>query len=357
MKHKIIEEDIENIAKDLEQYKDNFSGRTFLITGGAGFLGHYIVLTLDYLNRNILDNPSKVIVLDNFITALRDSFDGDKNVNIIKHDVSKPFKIDEKIDYIMHAAGIASPVFYRKYKIETIDVGTLGTKNMLELAKDKKVKSFMFFSSSEVYGDPHPDFIPTPETYRGNVSSIGARSGYDESKRLGEAMSVAYYETYNVPIKIIRPFNVYGPGMRFDDYRVIPNFVTAALKGNKIPIHGEGNHTRTFCYVTDAVTSIFQILLSEHNGDVFNIGNDEQEIMIESLALIIAGLFDNKVHVNKVISTLDAYGKADPSRRCPDLTKIRNLIGYTPKVDLKTGLSRFIQWAKDQNYKDLTVTK
>ena len=348
MKNKIIEEDIRNICNDLKSYHSRFEGQTFLVTGGAGFLGKYLVLTLDYLNKNILNRPCKVIILDNYITGLKDSLEADDNIKFIEHDVTKPFNTDQKIDYLLHAAGIASPVFYRKYKIETIDVGTLGTKNMLELAKNKSVKSFMFFSSSEVYGDPHPDFVPTPETYRGNVSSIGSRSGYDESKRLGEAMSIAYYETYKVPVKIIRPFNIYGPGMRFDDYRVIPNFVTEALNGHKIPIHGEGNHTRSFCYVTDAVRGIFQVLFSEHNGEVFNIGSDEQEVMIESLALIIAELFDNKVQVNKVISTLDAYGKADPNRRAPDLTKIKNLVGYNVKVDLRTGLKRFIDWAKEE---------
>lgn len=348
MVNKIIQEDIKATAEGLGPIADKLSGKTILITGGAGFLGNYFLLTFDYLNRHILKIPCRVISVDNFITGMNYQMEESQNFKTIKHDIIKPIKIDENVDYIIHAAGIGSPKFYRIYKIETIDVGVLGTKNMLEMVKEKKVKSFMFFSSSEVYGDPDPNFVPTPETYYGNVSCTGPRSNYDESKRLGETLCVAYNEIHNVPVKMVRPFNVYGPGMREDDYRVIPNFVTNAFKGNPLPVYGDGSQTRTFCYITDAMIGFFKVLLSEHNKESFNVGNEKEEIGMLGLANLIADIFGNKVQVHKSPGLNDAYGKSDPKRRCPDLTKIKSLLNYEAKVDLRTGLKRFIRWAAEE---------
>ena len=348
MKSRIMEEDIKTIALGIGHDANKLSGKTLLITGGAGFLGNYFLLTLDFLNRHILEKPCKIISLDNFITGLKYSIEYSENFKAIKHDVTIPLKIDENIDYIISAAGIASPRFYRKFKIETIDVGVLGTKNMLELAREKKVKSMLYFSSSEVYGDPDPKFVPTPETYFGNVSCIGPRANYDESKRLGETLCVNYFETYNIPIKMVRPFNVYGPGMRMDDYRVIPNFTANIFRGDPIPVYGDGKSTRTFCYVTDALVGFFKVLLSDYNCEAFNVGSDKEEVSIADLAKIMAEIFDSKVEIAKVDGPNDAYAKADPKRRCPDLAKIKTKLGYFPKVDLRTGLKRFIRWAVEE---------
>ncbi len=345
MANNIVGEDIKAIAEELKPIADKLSGKTLLITGGAGFLGNYFILTIDYLNKHVLKQPCRVISVDNFITGMKYNIEEGNNFKPIKHDITKPLKIDEKIDYIIHAAGIGSPKFYRIYKIETIDVGVLGTRHMLELAKEKKAKSFMFFSSSEVYGDPDPKFVPTPETYYGNVSCTGPRSNYDESKRLGETLCVAYNETHNVPVKMVRPFNVYGPGMREDDYRVIPNFVANAFMGNSLPVYGDGSQTRTFCYITDAIVGFFKILLSEYNKESFNVGNEKGEVSMLELANLVADIFDNKVKVQKAPGLNDAYGKSDPKRRCPDLTKMRTLLDYNPKVDVRTGIKRFVQWA------------
>jgi len=348
MNNKVIQEDIINIAEELRSVAEKLSGKTLLITGGAGFIGSYFLLSIDYLNRNLLSEPCKVISVDNFITGLKYQVAEGQNFRSIKHDIANPLKIDEEIDYIIHAAGIGSPRFYRIYKIETIDVGVFGTKNMLEMAREKKVKSFMFFSSSEVYGDPEPKFVPTPEGYNGNVSCIGPRSNYDESKRLGETFCRAYFEMHKVPVKMIRPFNIYGPGMRMDDYRVIPNFVAKIFNGEPIPVYGEGDNTRTFCYVSDAMTGFFKVLLADNlNGEPFNVGNEDNEISMENLAKVMAEIFDNKVQIEKTSGLNDAYTTGDPKRRCPELTKIRKL-GYEPKVDLKTGIKRFIEWAIEE---------
>ena len=347
--NRVIQEDIEVIAKDMEPYLDKLNGKTLLITGGAGFLGRYFLFTIDFINKNLLKEPCKIICVDNFLTGLENLKMENSDMTLIRHDVRLPLKIEGPIDYIVHAAGLGSPVFYNKFKIETIEAGTTGTRNMLDLAREKNVKSFLFFSSSEVYGDPDPRFVPTPETYNGNVSCIGPRACYDESKRLGETMCIVYMQLYNVPVKIVRPFNVYGPGMRLDDYRVIPNFVTNALNGVPIPVYGDGRNTRTFCYVSDAISGFFKVLFSDHNGEVFNVGNQDGEIGMWDLAETVTKLLGNDVQVEQRVGPNETYMSADPKRRCPDITKIRNMIGYTPKIDLRTGLNRFIEWAREEH--------
>jgi len=344
---RVVEEDIKNIASEIAPVANKLNGKTLLITGGAGFLGNYIILTIDYLNKHFLKNPCKIISVDNFITGVRYQLPEGPTFKVIQHDIKLPLKVEDDVNFVIHAAGLGSPKFYRIYKIETIDVGVIGTKNMLEFAREKNAESFMFFSSSEIYGNPDPKFVPTPETYWGNVLCTGPRANYDESKRLGETLCITYNEVYNIPVKIVRPFNVYGPGMRKDDARVIPNFVSNALRGNPLPVNDEGNCTRTFCYITDAVAGFFKVLLSDYNKEPFNVGYDQQEVSIADLANIMAKIFDNKVEITKGVGINDAYGVAEPKRRCPDLTKIRTKLGYNPKINLETGLRRFIQWAAE----------
>lgn len=349
MIHRIIAEDIKKIVKDIRKQAFEFSGKTILITGGSGFLGKYFLYTLWNLNKNFLKKKCRVISIDNFITGTQQdgSFLGkDKHFRFIKHDIREVLSHEDAVDYIIHAAGIASPIFYTKYPLETLEVATFGTKNMLELARIKKVKSFLFFSSSEIYGDPDPNFVPTPETYPGNVSCIGPRSCYDESKRLGETLCMIYNKIHQTPVKIVRPFNIYGPGMTVRDNRVIPRFLTSALKKEPLPVHEGGNRTRTFCYIADAMIAFFKVLLSQKNGEVYNVGNDDNELNMMTLAQTVSELFKGRVEI-KSIEYPQSYPQGDPRRRAPDLTKIRTMLGYKPKVNLKTGLSRTLTWYKE----------
>jgi len=340
----IIKEDIRNLADYLKPYHQNFSGKTFLITGAFGFLGRYMVHLLKYLNDEVLEIPARALLLDNFVTGYEQRVISDKNLIFHRHNVIKPFETDEEVDYIIHAAGIASPVYYTKYPIETMDVGTTGTRHMLELAYKKSVKSFIFMSSSEVYGDPDPKHVPTDETYNGNVSVTGPRSCYDESKRFGETMSLAFWRTYNVPVKIVRPFNVFGPGIRPDDFRVLPNFIEHALRKEPLPVHGHGKNTRSFCYINDEIEAIFRILFSEENGEAFNVGNPGPEVSVRDLALMVAQVMPYHVDVVNIDPPHAVYATSDPKRRCPDITKLRKLTGFEPRYELSEGLMRTIRW-------------
>ena len=345
---KVIDEDIVNLANAIRDYRAFFEGKTFVITGAGGFLGRYLVLLLNYLNQNVLKEKARAFLLDNFITGYEQQVISDEHLIFRKHNVIDRFKTDRPIDYILHAAGIASPAYYTKFPIETMDVGTIGTRNMLELAKEKKVKSFMFFSSSEVYGDPDSAHVPTTETYYGNVSITGPRSCYDESKRFGETMCLAFWRTFQVPVKIVRPFNVYGPGIRPDDYRVLPNFIEHALRHEPLPIHGDGRNTRSFCYINDALEAILKVLFSNADGECFNIGNPEPEISVKELAKSVAEAMPYPVNIAHVDPPHAVYASSDPKRRCPNISKLQAAVNFKPRYDLKTGLNRTIQWFIEQ---------
>lgn len=347
---KISSDDLNSVLQDVKKEAKALEGKTILISGGSGFIGSYINALLFLLNKKVLKKKCKIISVDNYITGFRQNFlfdIHDKNFRFMHYDVRLPFTLNERIDYIIHAAGLASPYYYKKYPLETIESAILGAKNLLELARVSKTKSFLFFSSSEIYGDPEQDHVPTPETYVGRVSSVGPRACYDESKRLTETLCITYKNLYKIPIKIIRPFNVYGPGMRHTDYRVIPTFLYTGLLGRNLPVHDKGNQTRTFCYITDALSAIFKVLISGKNGEVYNVGNDNPEISMYELASIICELLRNGVKPRRK-SYPEYYPAGEPQRRCPDLTKIKTELGYQPKVDLKTGLKRSITWFKHE---------
>ena len=345
---KITSHNLNTILNDIKEEAIALEGKTILISGGSGFIGSYINAILYLLNKKVFKKKCKVISIDNYITGFRKNFlvnIKDKNFQFLDGDIRLPVITNEKVDYIIHAAGLASPFYYKKHPLETIESAILGAKNLLELARVTKPTGFLFFSSSEIYGDPDPKFVPTPETYAGHVSSVGPRACYDESKRLAETLCVTYQQIYNVPIKIVRPFNIYGPGMKHIDYRVIPTFIYNGLKGKDLPVHDIGVQTRTFCYITDAIVAIFKVLISGKAGEVYNIGNDKPEIGMFELAQIVADMLSNGVKPRRK-NYPPNYPAGEPQRRCPDLSKIKNQLSYEPKVDLKIGLKQTIQWFK-----------
>jgi UDP-glucuronate decarboxylase len=308
------------------------------------------------LNQGLLEKPCKVISADNYITgqplALHDEGRHDPNIIDVWTDVAYPLPVREDLHFILHAAGVASPVYYMKYPLETIDSAVQGTKNLLQLAyRNKELEGFLFFSSSEIYGDPDPKAVPTPETYHGYVSSIGPRACYDESKRLGETIATVYQQRHSVPVTIVRPFNVFGAGMRHNDRRVIPMFAHEALNDRAIPVHGTGQQTRTFCYISDAICGFLRALLKGRRGEAYNIGNATNEISMAELARMFTSIIPGSTV--KYISYPDTYPAGEPQRRCPDLTKAANDLGYAASVDLHEGLTRFVEWARRQDsYKE-----
>jgi UDP-glucuronate decarboxylase len=349
MQNSFLDSDIEEIAKGLGSEADKLAGKTLLLTGGGGFLGRYFQAVIRHLNRLQLAKPCKMITLDNLITKTTkpESNLVDENMRFTLHDVIKPFEIDEHIDYVVHAAGIASPFYYRTYPLETLEVTTTGTKNMLELARRNDAR-FIFFSSSEIYGDPDPKHVPMQESYRGNVAVAGPRACYDESKRLGETLCYIFHEKYGTSTNAIRPFNIFGPGMLEKDYRVMPNFASRIKSGRPLSVYGSGGQTRTFCYISDAMVGFFRTIIRGVPGEAYNIGNPEPEISMLDLVLRIEKVLGRNITHN-IIEYPDSYPADEPQRRCPDIRKAQLQLDFQPRVSLEEGLRRFLGWT-DQTY-------
>ncbi|MBI3991580.1 MAG: SDR family oxidoreductase [Candidatus Omnitrophica bacterium] len=302
---------------------------TCLITGGAGFIGSHLVSYL--LNKRF-----KVICIDNFLTGNPrnlDNFIDNPDFKFINQDVTKYLDIQDEVHYILHFASPASPADYLRFPIPTLKVGALGTHNALGLAKAKKA-TFLLASTSEVYGDPLVN--PQPESYWGNVNPIGPRGVYDEAKRFAEALTMAYHRNHGIDTKIVRIFNTYGPGMRKDDGRAIPNFLYQALKGEPLTVFGDGSQTRSFCYISDMVEGIFRLLTSNINEPV-NIGNPSEFTILE-LARLIIKLTDSKDRI--IFKSLPTD---DPKVRRPDITRAKELLGWQPAVGLEEGLRKTIE--------------
>lgn len=346
----VLQRDIDSIISRLDSKLEFFSGKRTLITGGRGFLGRYFTSVFAKYNEILKlegREPCELVVLDNFITA---GIDGSilpkiPHMAFVEHDIIKPFYPERPVDFIIHAAGIASPFYYRKYPLETLEVATIGLKNVLELARKNVNSKLIFFSSSEIYGDPDPKFVPTNEEYRGNVSCLGPRASYDESKRLGETLVRIYSEQFKIHACSIRPFNIFGPGMQKTDYRVLPNFGVKILQGDPVQIYGTGDQTRTFCYITDAICGFLQVLLDGHAGESYNIGNPYPEISMIDFAARIGKVLNKTVRFD-IIKHPDSYPADEPNRRCPDITKAISHVDYWPIVELDDGLKSFFEWAE-----------
>ena len=306
-----------------------------VVTGGAGFIGSHLC------DRLIAEGFS-VICLDNFITGDIKNIKHllkDKNFRLIEHNVTKYISIKEKVDYVMHFASPASPDDYLKFPIQTLKVGSLGTHNALGLAKEKKAK-FMIASTSEVYGDPL--IHPQPETYWGNVNTIGVRGCYDEAKRFAEAITMAYHRVHKIDTRIIRIFNTYGPRIRMNHGRVVPNFIYQALNGKPITVYGKGTQTRSFCYVDDLVEGIFRLMHSRINEPV-NLGNPNEFTVLELARLVI------KLTGTKAKIIFKPLPQDDPKKRKPDITKAKKLLKWLPNVELREGLEKTIEWFRKKS--------
>jgi len=354
----LMDSDIEEIYQSSHLSVENLLGKQILITGAAGFLGRYFMAFFNLVNERNPDNPASIVALDSYITSSnREDQPWQRTspqIEWIFGDASIGAQLPNKFDYIIHAAGIASPEHYRANPLETIKVAVDVTRDLLEKAK-KDNSRFLFFSSSEIYGDPFPEFIPTNETFRGHVSSRGPRACYDESKRMGEALCWIYENYYGVHASVVRPFNVYGPGMMPRDYRVLPNFATALFGGESLKVYGHGKQTRTFCYITDAIDGFLRVLTETEKPDVYNVGNPEPEIDMISLAELFCKVANSSCGVD-LIQYPSSYPEDEPNRRCPDINKIKSDLAYNPKVSLKEGLERFISWSQS-NYTNALTKK
>lgn len=341
----LLQSDIDEIAARLKDAAQDLNGKTVLLTGGRGFLGRYFMEIFATLNEKYLSDPVKLIALDNLITAGKEGAQIPErdHVTFIPHNVIEPFEYDGPVDYVIHAAGIASPYYYRAYPLETLEVAISGTKHMLEMAEAKGAR-FSFFSSSEIYGDPDPKHVPMPESYRGNVSCQGPRACYDESKRVGETLAYIFHTTNGTHTNTIRPFNVFGPGMQETDYRVLPNFASRIKAGMPLNVYGSGDQTRTFCYITDAMVGFLLVILKGVPGEAYNIGNPKPEISMVELVERINEVSGQSVTHN-IIEYPDSYPADEPNRRCPDIRKARLQLDFEPSVELNDGLKRFLDWA------------
>jgi dTDP-glucose 4,6-dehydratase len=303
-----------------------------VVTGGAGFVG-------SHLCERLLNDGHEVICVDNLITGRREHADmlsENHAFTFLQRNISEPFEIDGPVDAVMNFASPASPVDFPRYPIQILKVGGLGTLHTLGMARAKHAR-FMQASTSEAYGDPEVN--PQPETYWGHVNPIGPRSMYDEAKRYAEAMTMAYYRHHDIDTRIVRIFNTYGPRMRPDDGRAIPQFISQALAGDPMTVHGDGSQTRSFCYVDDLVDGIVRLLVVEPPfHEPVNIGNPD-EMTVLQMAELIKELTGSQSDIKFTERPVD-----DPSVRRPDITRAQTLLGWNPTVDVREGLQRTLDW-------------
>ena len=299
-----------------------------VVAGGAGFLGSHVC-------DRLIARGDRVVCVDNYVTGSSRNVEhlvGRSDFELVEQDITLPFDVDGEVDAVMNLASPASPKDYYALPIETLDVGSIGTRNLLELARTHGARFFMA-STSEVYGDPAVH--PQTEDYWGNVNPIGERSMYDEAKRFSEALTFAYHRAHGVDIRVVRIFNTYGPRMQPDDGRVVSNFITQALRGQPLTIYGDGSQTRSFCFVDDEVDGFLALLDGDEIGPV-NIGNPGEFTMLELADLV------NELTQNDAGLVYEPLPSDDPKQRKPDITLATAALGWTPAVDLRTGLERTI---------------
>lgn len=355
----IEKNDLQYILKKSKSEFEKMGESRLLFTGANGFLGYYFLKAILLWNDTYPKKEIVIFAMDIFPRGIPNWMKKRKDLIVYKKDITK-FKPNrnENFDYIIHAASIASPIFYRQYPIETINANVLGLYNVLDYMVKRKsakkpVKGLLFFSSSEIYGDPDKENIPTRESYLGNVSCTGPRACYDESKRFGETLCVNYSRVHNLPIKIVRPFNNYGPGLKITDGRVIPDFSSNIFKNKNIVLFSGGEATRTFCYITDAIVGYIKTLVKGKPAESYNIGVETPEISMYDLAKKMKKIAEiNFGYSGKIIKEKSSdknYLTDNPSRRCPQITKARKDLRYEPGVSLDRGLENTLLWYKENS--------
>ena len=354
----LLHDDLDTLCTDLQSEFGQMGGGRLLITGGGGFLGYYLIQSvLRWNDTRAAGARIRTVVYDNYARGVPDwleSLRKHPDLELVRQDMILPLPSDMgHFDHIVHAAGIASPMYYRAQPLKCIDANINGLRNLLdyavaERAAGRPVKAFLFYSSSEIYGDPSADAIPTPETYRGNVSCTGPRACYDESKRFGETLCVTYAQHEGIPVKIARPFNNYGPGLKITDGRVIPDFAGNVLADRDIVMFSDGSPKRTFCYATDAIAGYYKVLIRGGDGESYNVGIEKPEISMAELATqVIESARQLFGYQGKVV--LGRAQEADylvdnPNRRCPVIRKAREQLGYAPRVAVEDGVRRSLIW-------------
>lgn len=341
--NRIVNQDLANIVSSPINWK-RFENKTILISGANGFLPAYIVETLLHLKYCGIISDVKIVALVRNIEKVKLKFahhSENDSLEIIVADVSNLIDIDKRIDFIVHAASQASPKYYGIDPVGTLKANTLGTYNMLELARKHSIESMLNFSSGEVYGQIE-NCMQIKETDYGYTDICNVRACYGESKRMGETMCVAYAHQYGVPVKTVRPFHTYGPGMMLDDGRVFADFVGNVVRGEDIVMNSDGSAIRAFCYLTDATKAFFTILLNGTNAESYNMGNPSQAFSIKELAQIIIGLFPDKDIKLHITADKSNYLKSPISMNSPCIEKIK-MLNWVPEVNAEDGFRRTIE--------------
>ena len=335
---RVIDNDIKNIVSKLSKKElDRFKGKNIFISGSGGFLGKWFVDFFNYLNNNVYKKSSHHCRI----------FHGDaQDLDI----TIKEMCIEVPCDFYINSAGIASPKWYKKQPFKTLDVSYTGTVNVFNKALQDQAESVLVFSSSEIYGDPPAEHIPTPETYVGQIPTMGSRSCYDVGKLVIETLSDIYMREYNLPVKVIRPFNLYGPHMRLDDGRMMANLCKSIVENDIMSVYGDGTQTRTYCYVADAILLMIKILLSDSNGEVYNVGSNDIEMSAYDVCKTAYEILDADLENLRVVEHPSFYPKDEPNRRKADISKVVSEFENEPTTSFEDGIMKTYEYV-DETYK------
>ncbi len=357
----VVDADLTYIDAALHAEWSALEGCRVLVTGGAGFLGYYFTQAITHHNARAPGGARiDLTVYDNFargVPAWLTELERRDALRTRAVDMREPLPAGfGPFDYVIHAASIASPTYYRAHPLATIDANVIGLRALLEHARrvagsPDEVRGLLFLSSSEIYGDPDPAHVPTPETYRGLVSCTGPRACYDEAKRFGETLCSVFASHHGVHARIARPFNNYGPGLKINDGRVLPDFARDVLAGRDVVMLSDGSATRTFCYAADAIVGYYKVLVRGRDGEAYNVGTETPEVTVAELAARTTAaakrLFGYEGRAIVRPSEDRDYLVDNPNRRCPDLSKSRVELGYEPSVSLDEGIDRTLVWYRE----------